>query len=91
MKVLVEATQEEFDQKRPLLLKALAKRPRSRYDQERSFREPRQPYFQAQAELWTTTTTASVKCSKRSKKKCQKFSPKAVQNERAFLCRNGSP
>jgi len=51
VKIRIEATQEEFDLKRDDLIKALSKKPRSRYDQQRSVTEPRKPYYKAQEEL----------------------------------------
>ena len=61
MRVKIEAqSQEEFDEKRPMLLKAIGgskltvevqAKAHSRYDRERPVTEPRQPYFKAQAEV----------------------------------------
>jgi hypothetical protein len=61
MKIRIEAqSQEEFDEKRVELMKAIAgsrfdlsvkPKPRSRYDRERSSLEPRTPHYKAQAEM----------------------------------------
>lgn len=54
MKVKIEATQEELDQKRPELIKALAGKKFKvslRPAQESIAGEPREPFYKAQAEM----------------------------------------
>lgn len=68
MKVTVEATQDEFDAKRPELLKALAKRGQPTvYDQEKPAIEPRRAALHAQNEMmdyWTSRYRAMVESMK---------------------------